>query len=40
MTRGMYSYLSSSIVKEAAQLKAKLDGMVPKNVEIALSKKF
>ena len=39
MTRGMYSYLSSSIVKEAAQLKAKLEGMVPKNVEEALNEK-
>ncbi|MDA1197012.1 MAG: pantetheine-phosphate adenylyltransferase [Nanoarchaeota archaeon] len=39
MTRGMYSYLSSSIVKEAAQLKAKLVGMVPTNVEDALKEK-
>tara|TARA_Y100000310_G_scaffold128454_1_gene127654 strand:- start:302 stop:772 length:471 start_codon:yes stop_codon:yes gene_type:complete len=39
MTQGKYSYLSSSIVKEAAQLKATLDEMVPSNVEAALKEK-
>ncbi|MBW2989829.1 pantetheine-phosphate adenylyltransferase [Candidatus Woesearchaeota archaeon] len=40
MTRGMYSYLSASIVKEAACLGAKLDGMVPPHVEKMLKEKF
>ena len=40
MTRGMYCYLSSSPVKETASLGAKLNGMVPENVEKALKKKF
>ena len=40
MTRGMYAYLSSSIVKEAARLGSKLDGMVPQHVEDALKGKF
>jgi len=30
MTRGMYIYLSSSVVKEVASLGGKLDGLVPK----------
>lgn len=40
MTRGKYSYLSASIVKEAACLGADLKGMVPKYVETKLIKKF
>lgn len=40
MTRGMYCYLSASIVKDAASLGAKLDGMVPKIVEKRLKEKF
>jgi pantetheine-phosphate adenylyltransferase len=40
MTRGMYSYLSASIVKEAASLGASLNGMVPAYVEKKLVKKF
>jgi len=40
MTRGMYSYLSASLVKEAASLGASTKTMVPKNVEIALKRKF
>ncbi|MBI2138101.1 pantetheine-phosphate adenylyltransferase [Candidatus Woesearchaeota archaeon] len=40
MTRGMYSYLSSSVVKEVASLGGKLEGMVPPNVEKLLRKKF
>ena len=40
MTRGMYCYLSASIVKDAASLGAKLDGMVPKMVEKRLREKF
>jgi len=40
MTRGMYSYLSASIVKEAARLGADLNGMVPKPVELKLKEKF
>ncbi len=40
MTRGMYSYLSATIVKEAACLGAKLNGMVPAYVENMLKKKF
>jgi len=40
MTRGMYSYLSASLVKEAARLGADLKGMVPKIVEKKLRQKF
>lgn len=40
MTRGMYSYLSASIVKDAASLGAKLNGMVPDYVEKKLREKF
>ena len=40
MTRGMYSYLSSSIVKEAAMHGAKLNGMVAPYVEKKLKGKF
>ena len=40
MTSGMYCYLSASIVKDAASLGAKLDGMVPKMVEKRLREKF
>ena len=40
MTRGMYSYLSASIVKEAASLGATLNGMVPGYVEKKLKEKF
>jgi pantetheine-phosphate adenylyltransferase len=40
MTRGMYSYLSASIVKDAASGGAKLKGMVPPYVENKLKKRF
>ncbi len=40
MTRGMYCYLSASIVKEAASLGANLNGMVPKLVAKKLKEKF
>jgi len=40
MTRGKYSYLSASIVKEAASLGANLEGMVPEPVKKRLKKKF
>ena len=40
MTRGMYSYLSSSLVKEVAQLGGNLNGMVPEAVEKKLREKF
>lgn len=40
MTRGMYCYLSASIVKEAASLGANLNGMVPRYVEKKLREKF
>lgn len=40
MTRGMYSYLSSSLVKEVASLGSKLNGMVPALVEKRLKEKF
>lgn len=40
MTRGMYCYLSASIVKEAACLGAKLNGMVPPYVEKMLKERF
>ncbi|MEA2038058.1 MAG: pantetheine-phosphate adenylyltransferase [Nanoarchaeota archaeon] len=40
MTRGMYSYLSASVVKEAASLGVPLRGMVPPYVETKLKKKF
>ena len=40
MTRGMYCYLSASIVKEAASLGAKLNGMVPDYVKKKLNEKF
>ena len=40
MTRGMYVYLSSSIVKEVASLNGDLNGMVPSNVERKLRDRF
>jgi pantetheine-phosphate adenylyltransferase len=40
MTRGMYSYLSSSIVKEVASLGGDLNEMVPAGVKRELKKKF
>ena len=40
MTRGMYSYLSATIVKDAACLGANLEGMVPLYVEEKLKGKF
>src|SRR3989338_1111626 len=39
MTRGMYCYLSSSIVKEAASLGSDLNGMVPGYVDKMLKEK-
>jgi len=40
MTRGMYSYLSSSVVKEVASRKGSMKDLVPKHVEAALKQKF
>ena len=40
MTRGMFCYLSASIVKEAASLGANLNGMVPGYVEKSLRERF
>lgn len=40
MTRGMYCYLSASVVKEAASLGGNLNGMVPKLVQKRLKEKF
>ena len=40
MTRGMYCYLSSSVVKEIASGGARLNGMVPDYVENKLKEKF
>jgi len=40
MTNARYFYLSSSVVKEVASHKGELSCFVPKNVEIALKKKF
>ncbi len=40
MTRGMYCYLSSSVVKEVAQFGGDLTELVPDNVHAELKKKF
>ncbi|MFC1705135.1 pantetheine-phosphate adenylyltransferase, partial [Nanoarchaeota archaeon] len=40
MTRGMYCYLSASVVKEAASLGGNLNGMVPKIVQKKLKEKY
>ncbi|HOK56857.1 MAG TPA: pantetheine-phosphate adenylyltransferase [bacterium] len=40
MPREEYFYISSSIVKEIAKLNGNISCFVPKNVEIALRKKF
>lgn len=40
MTRGMYCYLSASVVKEVASLGGDLKGLVPENVINELKKKF
>lgn len=40
MTNNQYSFLSSSIVKEAAKYHGKISELVPKPVEEALIKKF
>ncbi|MBW2984410.1 pantetheine-phosphate adenylyltransferase [Candidatus Woesearchaeota archaeon] len=40
MTRGMYCYLSASIVKEAACLGGNLKGMVPPIVQKKLKEKY
>lgn len=40
MTRGMYCYLSASVVKEVASLGGDLKGLVPENVAKELKKKF
>lgn len=40
MTRGMYCYLSSSLIKEVASLGSKLNGMVPASVEKRLKERF
>ena len=40
MTRGKYSYLSSSVVKEVASRGGKLKDLVPEHVEKALKGKF
>ena len=40
MTNNQYSFLSSSIVKEVAKYGGDISELVPKQVEVALSKKF
>jgi pantetheine-phosphate adenylyltransferase len=40
MTNSQYSFLSSSIIKEAAEYNAKISALVPKEVEEALKEKF
>jgi len=40
MSSLQYQFLSSSLLKEVAQLKGCLDNMVPEHVAIALRKKF
>ncbi|MCZ2257131.1 pantetheine-phosphate adenylyltransferase [Sporosarcina sp. G11-34] len=40
MTNNQYSFLSSSIVKEVAKYGGNISELVPKQVEVALSKKF
>lgn len=40
MTNNQYSFLSSSIVKEVAQYGGDISELVPKQVELALNKKF
>ncbi len=40
MTRGKYSYLSSSVVKEVASRGGKVKDLVPEHVEKALKGKF
>jgi len=40
MTNNQYSFLSSSIVKEVAKYGGNISELVPKQVEIALTKKF
>ncbi|MGC4375522.1 pantetheine-phosphate adenylyltransferase [Fictibacillus sp. Mic-4] len=40
MTNNQYSFLSSSIVKEAAKYGANVSDLVPEPVEIALKEKF
>jgi pantetheine-phosphate adenylyltransferase len=40
MTSLQYQFLSSTLLKEAAELGASLEGMVPEYVATALQKKF
>ena len=40
MTNNQYSFLSSSIVKEVAKYGGNISELVPKQVEVALRKKF
>lgn len=40
MTNNQYSFLSSSIVKEVAKYGGNISELVPKQVEVALTKKF
>lgn len=40
MTNNQYSFLSSSMIKEAAQYNGDISGLVPEVVEIALKKKY
>ncbi|AKP46746.1 MULTISPECIES: pantetheine-phosphate adenylyltransferase [Bacillus] len=40
MTNNQYSFLSSSIIKEAAEYNAEISALVPKEVEKALKEKF
>ncbi|MCJ8006156.1 pantetheine-phosphate adenylyltransferase [Lederbergia wuyishanensis] len=40
MTNNQYSFLSSSIVKEVAKYNGNISELVPKEVELALVKKF
>ncbi len=40
MTSSQYQFLSSSLIKEVAQLGGCLEGMVPEHVAVALKEKF
>ena len=40
MTSSQYQFLSSSLIKEVAQLGGCLEGMVPEHVAVALKQKF
>jgi len=40
MTNNQYSFLSSSMIKEAAQYNGDISGLVPEVVEVALKEKY